>query len=215
MVPFFSNQPDDIHCFQASIKMILKYFLPNRDFSWEELEKMSAITSKKDDPVTWTQPMLLHLAELGFEVALVEEFDAEAFITEGEGYLRRAYSKENAEWQIARTDIPQEQEAYRKLLGNDAIAYENRTPDIEDIREYLLRGYLVQVTINHSKLNGEEGNKGHSIVVISADDINVVFHDPGLPGQENRVESVADFQAAWTDPHTNTKLVAIKYKEPI
>jgi hypothetical protein len=57
-VPFFANTPDDTHCFQAVIRGILKYFLPDRKFSWEELDRMSA---QKPGMATWPQQMLINL----------------------------------------------------------------------------------------------------------------------------------------------------------
>lgn len=41
-VPFYPNTPDQTHCVQAGIKIVLKSFLPDRDFSMEELEKLTS-----------------------------------------------------------------------------------------------------------------------------------------------------------------------------
>lgn len=46
-VPFFANTADDTHCVQTSFKIMLKFFLPNRDFGWEELDKLSHKTTAK------------------------------------------------------------------------------------------------------------------------------------------------------------------------
>jgi len=43
-IPFYPN-PDNTHCFQAVIKMILKYYFPKEEYSWKELEKL---TGKKE-----------------------------------------------------------------------------------------------------------------------------------------------------------------------
>lgn len=40
-VPFYSNTPDDTHCFQAVLKMVLKYFQPEKYYSFEQLDKLS------------------------------------------------------------------------------------------------------------------------------------------------------------------------------
>ncbi len=39
-VPFFAN-PDDTHCFQACIKMMFAYFEPEKEFSFDYLDKLS------------------------------------------------------------------------------------------------------------------------------------------------------------------------------
>ena len=40
-VPFFPNTADNTHCLQAVLKMILKYFEPQKDYSFEELNILS------------------------------------------------------------------------------------------------------------------------------------------------------------------------------
>ena len=125
-VPFYPNLPDDTHCNQAALRMMLKYFLPDREFSWEELEKM---TAKMPGKATWPAQMLINLIDMGFDVVMVESFDAEAFVKDGGDYLKREFGAETAEWQIANSDIPQEQRLYKKLL-NSGVNYQKRIPTV-------------------------------------------------------------------------------------
>jgi len=207
-VPFYAN-PDKLHCVQAAFRMILKYFLPDRTFSWRELETMSA---KLPGKATWPSLMLINLKQMGFDVALIEKFDAQAFIKEGGEYLQREFGPETSAWQIAHSDIPQEQKLYQRML-NSGVTYENRVPTQRDIRDYLRHGYLVKATLNSKRLNHQKGYSGHSVVIYAADDQRITFHDPGLPAREARVESAADFEAAWADPNDQAKeLIAITYE---
>lgn len=208
-VPFFANTPDATHCFQASFRMILKYFWPERDFSWKELEKMSA---KVDGKATWPEAMLIHLHEMGFEVAQIELFDAHAFITKGEDYLKRAFGGEVAKWQIANSDIPQERRLYKKLLDAH-VPYEMREPTLADIRNYLRDGWLITLTVNSARLNGKLGYSGHAIVVYEVNDDEVIFNDPGPPAHAHRSVSHADFEAVWADPNIEAKdFIAIRWR---
>ena len=209
-MPFYANLGDHLHCVQAAFRMILKYFLPDRTFSWQELETMSA---KLPGKATWPSQMLINLKQMGFDVALIEGFDAQAFIKEGGEYLKRDFGPETAAWQIANSDIPQEQKLYKRLLSS-GVVYESRIPTQRDISDYLQRGYLVKVTVNSKRLNHKQGYAGHSVVVYAADDQRITFHDPGPLAREARVESAADFEAAWADPNDRAKeLIAIKYEE--
>jgi hypothetical protein len=211
-VPFYPNLPDDTHCFQAAFRMMFGHFLPDRSFSWHELETMSAKAPGKS---TWPAQMLINARQMGFDVVLIEAFDAQAFSKEGATYLRRKFGAETAKWQTANSDIPQEQKLYRQMLKTD-IAYERRVPTIDDIRHYLQAGYLVKLTVNSRRLNHKPGYIGHSIVVYAIDNGQVIFHDPGLPGHEARTEAIADLEAAWADPNEQAKeLIAIRYKEPL
>jgi hypothetical protein len=41
-VPFYANVPDATHCFQASLKMVLKCFRPSEEYSWADLDVHTA-----------------------------------------------------------------------------------------------------------------------------------------------------------------------------
>lgn len=207
-VPFFSNT-DNLHCFQASIRMVLKYFLPERDFSWPQLEEMSAV---KPDNATWPQATMPELHNMGFEIAMVEAFDAHSFIEKGADYLKAAFGEEAAEWQINHSDIPNEQRIYKELLDS-SIRLEQRSPSLDDIRNYLQEGYLIVYIVNSRRLNKKSGYVGHAVVVYELDEATITFHDPGLPAHEARQASHNDFVAAWADPNDQARnLIALKYK---
>lgn len=76
-VPFYSNTPDDTHCYQAALKMVLKFFLPNKDYSWQELEKL---TAKEEGLWTWPTQGLMSLYKMGFKIIDIEDFDIQEFI---------------------------------------------------------------------------------------------------------------------------------------
>lgn len=209
-VPFYANTPDDTHCLQASLKMVLKYFLPDKDYSWKQLEKM---TAKAPGKATWPQKMLLSLNDMGFETVMIEAFDGKAFIKDGGKYLQRTFGKQTADWQIANSDIAGEQKLYSQLLNTDA-KIENRIPVLGDIKKYLKAGYLVICVVNSKRLNHKRGYAGHFVVVLAIGSSNIIIHDPGLPATENRVEPIDNFEAAWANPNDHAKsLIAIKYEE--
>ena len=57
--------------------MILKYYLPDKDFSWDELNK---ITGKKERLLTWPQYSYISMKNLGFEVKVISAFDYDKFV---------------------------------------------------------------------------------------------------------------------------------------
>jgi peptidase C3-like protein len=210
--PFFANTPDDTHCFQAVIRGILKHFLPDREFSWEELDHRSA---KLPGMATWPQAMLVSLRETGFDVVAVEGFDGHDFIKRGADYLADAFGKEAADWQIAHSDIAGEQKNYQKMY-DAGVKCENRIPNLSELRTYLQRGYLLECLVNARILNGKTGYVGHFVLVYDMDDSYVTLHDPGLPGHEAQQVPLADFEKAWASPNENAKgFVALKYERKI
>lgn len=206
-VPFYGNTPDGTHCFQASIKMILGCFLPQREFTWEELEQLSA---KKEGLSTWPQQTLINLRRMGFEVIMVEGFDGKAFIKEGGKYLCDAFGKEVADWQIAHSDIPQEQRLYQEAYDS-GVDIQKRTPNLAEVRAYLERDYMIKTSVNSRKLQGREGYVGHSVVILAVSDDEVLLHDPGLPPRAAAKVPLKQFMAAWADPdETAQNFIAIK-----
>jgi hypothetical protein len=205
-VPFFANTPDDTHCFQAALRTVLKYYQPERDFSWEELER---ITLKKRDLWTWPTAGFSWLQDQGFEVHDVEAFDYERFVQEGEDYLIETFGQEVGGAQIMHSDIDRE-----RLLAQDFLAkvkVEKRVPQRSEIEEYLQNGYLVVCNINAAALNNTTGYIGHFVVVTGFDNDSLRLHDAGLPARENRIVSKEQFEKAWAYPNDTAKnFVAVK-----
>ncbi|PIZ87365.1 hypothetical protein COX93_01395 [Candidatus Nomurabacteria bacterium CG_4_10_14_0_2_um_filter_30_12] len=68
----FSNIREGIHYFQAVLKMVLKYFLSNKRYSFEELDKK---TAKVKGLWMWLMASLIWLNRRGFEIKNIGMFD--------------------------------------------------------------------------------------------------------------------------------------------
>lgn len=209
-VPFYSNTPDGTHCQQATLKMLLKYFEPDEEFSWDELDR---ITAKEPSKATWRSALWMWLVDREYDLRIIDGFNAQRFIVEGGEYLRDAYGAEVADWSIANSNIPQEQELYRQLIK--AVHIDERPPVIADIENFLDQQYLVHVSVNSKKLAGLKGFTGHSVLVIGYDDTSFKLHNPGLPPREGQIVSKQLFEAAWAYPNAAAKeLFAVRLAEP-
>lgn len=197
---FFENTPDDTHCFQASLKMILKYFLPEKDYSFEELDQ---ITSKKEGLWTWPLAGVVWIQNSGFTVKNIECFDYNKFIEVGGPYITEKYGSEIGEAQIKNSDIEQERILAKIFL--EKVETEIRIPKKEDIINLINDGYVVTINLNAKMLNNQEGYAGHSVVMTGFDSSNFRFHDPGVPGIENRWVSFDIFEKAWAYPNEEAK----------
>jgi len=205
-IPFYSNTSDNTHCFQASLKMILKYFLPGHIFSWEKLEKMSA---KKEGLWTWPTATILVLKKMGFDLVVMEDFDYERFGNEGEYYLLEKYGRQAGRAQIEHSDILQEIKLAKQLIK--ALKPINRVPSFDDIRYLMQQGYLIGCNINSRILNNKAGYVGHFLVITGIGNNKIIVHDPGLPPHQNRVIPKNIFEKAWGYPsHHNKNLIGFK-----
>lgn len=206
-VPYFRNTPDDTHCFQASLRMVLKYFWTDRDFTWEDLD---TISSKQKDLWTWPMAGLTWLKSNGFDVVDVEDFDYGQFLNAPEDYLVSKFGELTAREQIAHSDINAELENTRQFL--QAVHVENRQPDVHEISQFLKDCYLIIANVNAEALNDRPGFVGHFVVVIGVDSEGLIIHDPGLPGEENRHVSFERFTKAWAYPNEGAKnLMAFRF----
>jgi len=206
-IPFFSNTPDDTHCQQAVLRMVVKRFWPKEDYTWEELDKISA---KPVDKWTWPMASLIWLADRGVEIKDVETFDYEDFKNRGGDYLADFYGDETAKIQIAHSDIEQE----RKLVDEfiQKVVVDKRTPTTSEIKELLEDDYLVWCNVNARALVGKQGYSAHLVLIKGYEENELILHDPGIPPRENVRVSEETFETAWAWPNENAKsLVALKY----
>ena len=205
-VPFFSNSPDDSHCFQDALKMVLKYFLPEKDFTWKELEQ---VTAKGDGLWTWPLAGMVWLSKNGFDVLDLEVFDYSRFMTEGESYLLEFYGREAGHEQIQHSDLEKERRLASELLKSNLL--KQQLPTIDTMRTLLNSGSLLICLINSKKLNNANGYVGHFVVIKGYERDTLLMHDPGLPPLENRRVSIAIFKSAWAYPDKNAQnVIAIK-----
>jgi hypothetical protein len=206
-VPFFANTPDGTHCFQAALKMVLKFFRPTEDYSWPQ---MDAITAKAAGVGTWPFAGLTWLHDRGFEVRNIEHMDNRRFALEGRPYLAEVFGEQLAA--ATPLDLSAEQAAAAKFV--DAVHCETRIPSFDDLRELLANEYLAICNVNSRTLNGREGHMGHFVVVTTCDSNEVTFHDPGPPPTPSRRATTASFDRAWAYPAASARnIVAVRPRE--
>jgi hypothetical protein len=207
-IPFYSNAPDDTHCFQASIKMIAKYFWPQEDYSWEQLDKY---TAKIKDLWTWQMAGALWMQEKGVEIIDIEIFDYEKFIEEKNNYLLSFFGQETGTEQIKHSNI--EQEIKYARIFQEKINIQNKIPDKKDLINLLENKYLLICCINSQTLNQKKGYVGHFVVVKGYDKDGLFLHDPGLPPHENIKVSFDLFEKSWAYPDEKVKnILAFRLK---
>lgn len=204
-VPFYANTSDNLHCFQAALKMVLKYFQPNKEYLWKELDR---ITDKAGDLWTWPIAALLWLKKNGFEVKKIGLFDYEQFAKKGSQYLSDVYGYEVARIQNEHSNIEQERKLAKKLTRE--IAIERQEPRTEELAALLNAGYLLICNVNSYALYNKQGYAGHSVVVKGYYEDGLIIHDPGLPPAENKRILFPTFERAWAYPNNMSKnIIAI------
>jgi hypothetical protein len=156
-IPFVPNQADNVHCLEAAIEMVLRYFWPTRQFTLDQIEQ---ITQKV--PGKWSAPpaAMLWLAEHEFEIVEIAGFDNRRFVSDGASYLREEFGEAFARAQEAQGDLDREQSILGQVL--ERIQSEVRNPTTNDIANFLAEGYVTICHVNSSIVNSTPGYVGHS-----------------------------------------------------
>lgn len=205
-VSFIPN-PDD-RCVVSVIGMVLGYFMPERQFTMPELEKLVGYEKGRG---TWKALSMLNLAKLGFKVHWIEDFDHEQFVADPKGYLHTILDDKTYEWQVTHGDLEQEAERIKQYMQS-GLPLEKRKATNEDIKRFLEDGWLVHLEVNARTLSGKAGYDGHSILVIGYNDKEVIIHNPdGESGNKpNQHVSWELLNKAWKEFGGSYSLYAFK-----
>jgi len=207
-VPFFANHDDNTHCFQASIRMILEYFTPGAEYTWELLDQL---TGKKEGQWTWPLFAMIQLKNRGFDVVNIEDFDYNRFSNEGETYIKEKCGEEVGTAQIKHSDIPYEMKNAELFMKD--FMFEPRVPDLQDIGKLLGDGYLIICNVNSCALNDLPGYSGHTVVIYKINRSHLFIHDPGLPPLQSRKIAHDKFVMSWAYPSEHEKnVMAFRYR---
>lgn len=201
-VPFYANTKDNTHCYQAALKSVLGYFLPNKKYTFKELDKF---TAKKKGKWTWPTQALINLDKLGFDVIRKSTFDYEQFVKKGGQYLIKKYGKEVGEAQIKNSDIEQEKRLAKKYVS--IFGNETGLPTFAELKKLLKKGYLIVVNVNYYSLtvDSQKPYSGHFAVIFGIDNKSVYLHDPGLPPNPNAKIPLRNFVNAWEYPDKDSR----------
>ncbi|MBI4212297.1 MAG: hypothetical protein HY540_06635 [Deltaproteobacteria bacterium] len=207
-IPFFPNTGDGTHCWQAALKMVLAVFEPDREYSYDELDRIS---EKSPGKWTWPTAAMLWFLKRGYELQLIEDFDYGAFAEQGEDYLLERCGKEVGQAQIANTDLAKELGFAREF--STIAPLDVRIPGFEDLKAMLEQGYGLICNINGAMLSGQKGYAGHFVVITGMTQHDITLHDPGLPPQPHLQVPRHVFDRAWSYPTPRDRnLLAIRKK---
>lgn len=182
------------------LKMVLKYFESEKDYSWSELEKLSG---KKEGKWTWPMKTILRMEDIGYEVVYMGDFDHNSFVDSPEEYLMDRYGREMGREQIDNSDLVGEVEQAKEYLERHPEKLV--TPELEDIKKLLEKRYLVAVNLNYYPLYGQNGYGGHFVLVLQVREDTVLVHDPGLPPKAGEEIPVKNFTEAWEYPDARSR----------
>lgn len=219
-IPFFGNH-DGMSCGQCVYKMMLAYFYPDSELSFEEMNDFCGAIPNK---ATWPYRALVNLVAENLDIITwYGPFDVSSFISDPYEYMKEQYSEELYDYAIQSSDIEKavlDATDYQSAadLGLITCKY---SASLNDVRSYLEDGYLINLWVDPGVLNNSEF-AGHFILVHDFDENGFYVHDAG--GYHKKTKKLNDFpnryiknsvlqEAAQTDDHGKiSDMVAVKKK---
>jgi hypothetical protein len=211
-IPIYGNTKKGSHCWQACLKMVLKYFYPTESFSYKKLDKLTNHVPNKD---TWPFAGLIWLKKKGLEVKYFTNEDVGKFSREGARYFRKVLANDEYEYVIRATFNMNEEMRLARQVIDSGILTKGRI-SFNLIEGLMKRGYVVVSWVNSRVLNGKAGVAGHFVVLLSVRKGYVYFNDPGdssSPAAQNRRTTKKLFAKAANQSKTSWAVYAFKTKD--
>lgn len=180
-MPFYLNSIDNMHCAPAVFKALIEYYCGEK-LTWEAMDKLGHSIKGKG---SWTTPYHLKLARCGVEVRVIESFDYRSFARDGKKYLESLGEK--GKFYINHSNWKEAMPYVNDFL--DAVHFENRKANIEEMDRFLEQGYLVGVELNSLVINDRAGFMLHYVLIKQKQGNKYLVNDPGgsNDGFENRL----------------------------
>jgi hypothetical protein len=206
---FFPNEPDDVHCLQCCVRMILTAETGQSML----LAKAEAMTGFEAGKATWQYDTLLEFSKLGYEVMNIESLDQERLSRDPKAAVTAEFGEELWQFMERTSNIERARQSLIQCLKSPLITLEQNVPTLDRLADLIDQGWWLIANVNAKQLDGNEGYEGHSILVEEVGE-NVLVQNPGLPAIQNQIVSQKDFIAAWHYPNERSAAVVAVRKRP-
>lgn len=206
---FYGNEADDLHCMQASFRMVFEA-LSQENISLERSEELTGFVHGQQ---TWPFEAMLSFANAGFKVTNIENVDNALFAKDAEAAMVSQYGQKVWEHIQKSSDVERAQEKAALCLVNSNIEFQKRVPNIDDIRNLIYEKNFLICNVNYFALLGINKYNGHFVVVEDIDNTSetICIQNPGLPPISNQIVSIDMFKSAWYSPDENAgNIIAIR-----
>ncbi|MBW2995235.1 hypothetical protein KY312_02695 [Candidatus Woesearchaeota archaeon] len=202
-IPFYM-QSDLGNCMQTQVKMALKYYYPEKDFSFEELDKLSGRTPGK---WTWTSQLMPILIDNNLDAYYYSTTPYNEIKQGGEEFILDYYGEEDGKVIVEQTNFEALYSSIDKL--NNRFFQEKL--DFSEIEKEFKKGHVIILMVDKNILFGWQGPyAGHGIIITSINKTHATVHDSS--GTSNLLTTKEQLIKAWNAPGTDNDAIIIKGK---
>lgn len=194
---FRPNHPDELHCVPCSVGMLLEG-LANISLSESELETMCGFVPGQE---VWQFQWMHEVANRGFKITSVDDFDPKAFISDPRTeLLRQTEDAAVVDRVFEVSDVVGQIPLVRACLDHPLITFEKRVPTLEELSATLDDASAVLTNVNARALSDKDGYAGHVVLMYRGAGDDLILEDPGPPSHEHMAVDRDKFLKAWHSP---------------
>jgi hypothetical protein len=204
-IPYY-RQTSSGNCMQAQIKMALKYYYPEKDFSFEALDELTGRTSGK---WTWTSQLIPVLLDNSLDAYYYSTTPYNNIKEEGRGFILEYYGEEDGNVMISHTNFESLYDSIERLNSNKKFF--SRKLDFSEIENEFKKRHIIILVVDRNVLYNRNGTyAGHGIIITSINQTHISIHDSAeLPSLTVEKEQLIK---AWNAPGTDNDAIIIKGK---
>lgn len=204
-IPFF-RQTDSGNCLQANLKIALKYYYPEKEYSFEELD---LATGRTEGKWTWISQGLQFLVDQGLDAHYYSTTPYFDILEKGEDFIIEYYGERDGKVMIEHTDFDSLYNSIETLRDSDR--FKDEKLDFNSLEDEFNNGNIVMALIDRSELSSSNSAyTGHFVTITYISETHVKFHDTA--GTPNRITDKETFIRAWNAPSTDNDVMIIKGK---
>jgi hypothetical protein len=207
-IPFYLNHSHK--CAQTAMKSVLKVVLPERDFSYKELDELVDYCEGK---IVFPCQIAAGFLEIGIDFDYyVRNGGLNQIIDENiKEYIQKFYGK-NCHELLGTFDIDTLKDSARKVLDSGKFVELTKRPSVEYLVKLLESKSIPICLINYDTFVGRENKfKGHYLIITGFDNDEIIYHDTGPKGAgANKRVSESHFEQAWNLCPFDWGLIAVK-----
>ncbi len=201
-IPYY-QQTESGNCLQTQLKMALKYYYPEKDYSFDYLDEMTGRTQGK---WTWTSQAISFLLEEGLDIYYYSTTPYDDILAGGEDFLLSHYGEEDGNIMLRHTNFDALYDSIRVL--NDTGRYINKKLDFGYLEQEFDKGAHLIVLIDVATLYDTRGSfSGHFTTVTGFDDEYVWFHNSA--GEEDTKVEKQQYIDAWNAQGTDNDVIIV------